>query len=88
MRLLQLTNRTFEALGQPSLDANFHVSLAWGLQKPSQATTDAVMRALAVQREKIAALKMGVRVLKVRVGNAVHVVQLKREEGTKRRRRE
>lgn len=46
------------------------------------------MRALAAQRREIAALDMGVRALKVRVGNAVHVVELKKEEGVKRRRRE
>lgn len=64
------------------------MSLAWGLQKPSSATADAVLRALATQRKNIAALEMGVRALKARVGNAVHVVELKREEGVKRRRRE
>lgn len=64
------------------------MSLAWGLQKPPPATADAVLRALAAQREKVAGLAMGVRTVKVRVGNAVHVVELaKREEGVKRRRR-
>lgn len=48
-----------------------------------------MLRALAAQREKIAALSMDVKVVKVRVGNAVHVVELmKREEGVKRRKRE
>lgn len=48
-----------------------------------------MLRALAPQREKVAGLSMGVRTVKVRVGNVVHVVELmKGEEGVKRRRRE
>lgn len=85
MRLLQLANRTFEAVGQPPLLAAFHVSLAWNLQPPPQAAVDAVLGAL---REKLVALTMRVRAVKVRVGNAVHVVELKSEEGVKKRRRE
>ncbi|RPB14385.1 hypothetical protein P167DRAFT_484854 [Morchella conica CCBAS932] len=52
-RLLELSNRTFEAFGQPPLYSQgadklggFHVSLAWSLKKPSDETMQKMEKAI------------------------------------------
>ncbi|KAF8246885.1 hypothetical protein K440DRAFT_552618 [Wilcoxina mikolae CBS 423.85] len=90
-RLLELTNRTFAVFNQPGLYGSngdgmngFHVSLAWSLAEPSVEVKRKVQDALLAEgggnkiliKGKDCALKMEVGGIKVKIGNAVHVVEL------------
>ena len=88
-RLLQLTNSTFAVFGQPPLYSphgdntnGFHVSLAWSLTEPSADVQRVVEDKLGVGsggvvlKGKEQSLRMEVNSIRVKIGNAVHSVEL------------
>jgi hypothetical protein len=91
-RLLNLTNRTFTVFNQPGLYSSngdgmdgFHVSLAWSLAEPNaevKRQVEEVLTSEGLRDGKIFVsndnrkLAMEVSGIRVKIGNAVHVVEL------------
>jgi len=88
-RLLQLTNSTFAVFGQPPLYSphggntnGSHVSLAWSLTEPSADVQRVVEDKLGVGsggvvlKGKGQSLRMEVNSIRVKIGNALHIVEL------------
>lgn len=91
-RLLDLTNRTFTVFSQPGLYSpngngldGFHVSLAWSLTEPSTEVKRRVKEAVVpgdtkegkiFVRDNDRKLAMEIAGIRVKIGSAVHVVEL------------
>ena len=56
----------------------FHVSLAWSLERPSQEEAEKIAN---IDFTKLEDVKMEVAVVKAKIGNAIHVVSLRRTTG-------
>lgn len=94
-RLLDPSNRTFEAFKQPPLlgpngdgSSGFHVSLAWSLKKPSPEVEERVRRVLDVKGDRVmmedgeTKFSVAVENIKVKIGNVVNVVDIGAHAGT------